>query len=171
MKLTTLLTTAALTFAATGAWAESEINVMHATAFETAPTAMAGGGFLHIHNTGDSDDVLVDVRADYPRVEIHTTEFTDGVAKMMHVAGIPVPAGEMVVLEPGGYHVMFMGLQGTPFTLGDMIPATLVFEQAGEIDIMFKVIARDAAHGGMDHDSMDHDAMDHDDANHSDMNH
>jgi copper(I)-binding protein len=166
MKLTTVITTALLSLAASAALAESEISVMHPMAFETAPTAMAGGGFMHIHNTGDTDDMLIDVRADYPRVEIHTTEFADGVAKMIHIAGVPVPAGEMATLEPGGFHVMFMGLQGTPFELGDMIPATLVFEQAGEVEIMFEVVARDGEHGAMDHDKMDHDDMDHSEMNH-----
>jgi copper(I)-binding protein len=171
MKLITVVTAAVLSLTASTAFADSEIKVMHSTAFETAPTAMAGGGFMHIMNSGDTDDTLIDVRADYPRVELHTTEFDDGVAKMMHVEGIPVPAGGMATLEPGGYHVMFMGLQGTPFALGDMIPATLVFEHAGEVDIMFEVIARDVENGTMDHDDMDHSDMDHGDVDHSEMNH
>ena len=159
MKLNTLIATALLSVAASTAFADSDISVMHATAFETAPTAMAGGGFMQIMNAGDTDDMLIDARADYPRVEIHTTEFTDGVAKMIHIEGIPVPAGETVGLEPGGYHVMFMGLQDTPFELGDMIPVTLVFEHAGEVEIVMEVIERTMTHG--DGGSMDHGDMDH----------
>ncbi|MCG3267668.1 copper chaperone PCu(A)C [Yoonia sp. I 8.24] len=155
MKLNTLFTAAVLSLTASVALAESEIHVMDTTVFETAPTAMAGGGFMQIMNHGDTDDKLIDVRADYPRVEIHTTEFEDGVAKMIHIEGIPVPAGGMATLEPGGFHVMFMGLQGTPFVLDEIIPATLVFEHAGEVEVMFKVVAR-GEHGNMNHGEMNH---------------
>ncbi|MDO6590760.1 hypothetical protein DS901_05110 [Loktanella sp. D2R18] len=155
MKLNTLINAAIFSLTASVALAESEIHVMDTMVFETAPTAMAGGGFMQIMNHGDTDDMLIDVRADYPRVEIHTTEFADGVAKMIHIEGVPVPAGGMATLEPGGFHVMFMGLQGTPFVLDEMIPATLVFEYAGEVEVMFKVVAR-GEHGNMNHGEMNH---------------
>ena len=159
MKLNSLFATALLSVVASTALADSDISVMHPTAFETAPTAMAGGGFMQIMNMGDTDDMLIAAQADYPRVEIHTTEFTDGVAKMIHVDGVRVPAGGMVALEPGGYHVMFMGLRGKPFKIGDMIPVTLVFEHAGDVDIMLEVVARTITpdeNAPMDHGEMDH---------------
>ena len=76
-----------------------------------------------------------------------------------HVDGVRVPAGGMVALEPGGYHVMFMGLRGKPFKIGDMIPVTLVFEHAGDVDIMLEVVARTITpdeNAPMDHGEMDH---------------
>jgi copper(I)-binding protein len=133
---------AALTLAASPVLADSAITVTEARAFETAPTAMAGGGFLTITNDGSSDDALIAVLADFPRVELHTTEFDGDIARMVHVGAIPVPAGESVALEPGGLHVMFMGLQGNPLTEGDEISATLVFEQAGEVPVTFAVVKR-----------------------------
>ena len=139
----------------TSALADSAISVSDAYAFETAPTAMAGGGFVTITNTGDSDDTLIAVLADFPRVEMHTTEFEGDIARMIHLDAIPVPAGETVTLEPGGMHVMFMGLQGNPLTAGDNVQATLVFEQAGEVPVSFDVVTRDA-HAGDHGDSHDH---------------
>ncbi|MFO8125908.1 copper chaperone PCu(A)C [Yoonia sp.] len=148
MKRNTLAAMALLTLSATSAFADSIITVTDAKAFETAPSAMAGGGFMQITNTGTTDDRLIGVEADFPRVEIHTTEFTDGVARMMHVDGVDVPAGETVTLEPGALHVMFMGLRGDPLEEGETVPATLIFEQAGEVSIAFNVVKRDiAAHG------------------------
>jgi copper(I)-binding protein len=41
---------------------------------------------------------------------------------------------------------MFMGLDGDPFEDGERIPATLVFDRAGEIPVEFWVEPRD---GGM----------------------
>ncbi len=148
MKRNTLAAMAALTLSVTSAFADSMITVTDARAFETAPSAMAGGGFMQITNSGTTDDRLVAVQADFPRVEIHTTEFTDGVAKMMHIDGIDVPAGETVTLEPGALHVMFMGLQGDPLEEGETVPATLIFEQAGEVPITFNVVKREMAMHG-----------------------
>lgn len=145
MKPLKLAALAAFTLMASTAHADS-VSIENARAFATAPTAMAGGGFLTITNTGDQDDTLIGIRADFPRVELHTTEFTDGVARMMHLDEIPVPAGETVSLEPGGLHVMFMGLRGNPLEEGEAIPATLIFENAGEVEITFDIVKRDMAH-------------------------
>lgn len=122
-----------------------DLVIEHPMAFNTAPTAKSGGGYLTITNTGDTADRLIGVRADFPKVELHTTEEKDGVARMMHVDAIDVPAGETVMLQPGGLHVMFMGLGGDPFEVGEEIPATLIFETAGEIDIKFNIEERGAS--------------------------
>lgn len=127
-----------------------DLDIMHPMAFESPKMARAGAGFLTITNKGNTDDVLLEVRADFPKVEIHTTEETDGVARMMHVDSLPIPAGETVKLAPGGYHVMFMGLS-SQLEEGQEIPATLVFETAGEVEIMFNVEARPESGEAMDH--------------------
>ncbi len=148
---TTFLASLALLAIATTATADSAISVSDARAFETAPSAMAGGGFFAITNTGTSDDTLIAVLADFPRVQLHTTEFENDIARMVHVDTIPVPAGETVTLEPGGLHVMFMGLQGNPLMAGATIDATLVFEQAGEIPVTFAIVKRNMAGHGKTH--------------------
>lgn len=59
---------------------------------------------------------------------------------MKEVPSIALPAGEEVKLEPGGYHIMLIGLKG-PIESGDDYLITLEFEKAGEIDV--QAIARD----------------------------
>ena len=127
------------------------LTIAHPMAFETAKTAQTAGGFVEITNTGTEDDVLLEVRADFPRVELHESKEKDGVATMSHVESISVPAGQTVALKSGGYHVMFMGLGGNPFEEGERVPATLVFEKAGEIEVEFAVEPRGSgagSHGG-----------------------
>lgn len=158
MKTTLLALAASLTLALPAVAHEFTLGALtidHPMAFETSPTAMSGGGYLSITNTGDTPDRLIAVRADYPHVSLHTTEMMDGVAKMMEVDGVEIAPGETVKLQPGGLHVMFMGLKGKPFVNGGKIPAVLVFEKAGEIDVTFNVESRGA--DGMDHGKMDHD--------------
>jgi copper(I)-binding protein len=102
--------------------------------------ARSGAAFMAITNETDSDDRLVAARGDAAqRIELHTHVMTDGVARMMEVEdGIPLPAGETVMLERGGLHVMFMGLNG-PFKAGATVDVTLVFENAGEIEVAIPV--------------------------------
>jgi copper(I)-binding protein len=133
-------------------YALGSLEIAHPYAIETAPTAMAGAGYLAITNTGDVPDRLIAVRTDFPRTWIHAVEIdADGVARMHEVDALDIPAGATVTLAPSGLHVMFMGLDA-PLVAGASIPATLVFENAGELAFEFKVEPRSA--GGDTHDAM-----------------
>ena len=77
---------------------------------------------------------------------------------MMPVEALEIAPGATVTLEPRGLHVMFMGL-AAPWKAGDEIPATLVFETAGAVPIVFKVEARKGDDAGGDAGGMEH--MDH----------
>ncbi|WP_298496569.1 copper uptake system-associated protein [uncultured Maritimibacter sp.] len=145
------------------------IDIQHPYAYETAPTAMSAGGYLTLVNTGETPDRLLSVEAGFDRVMLHQSSEKDGVATMTHVEAIDLPAGSTVELAPGGYHVMFMGLGGDSLEDGEKIDATLVFEQAGRVEVQFNVEARGdtGGHGGMDHGDMDHGDMDHGDMSHS----
>ncbi len=125
------------------------LTIGHPYAVETAPTAKAGAGYLSVSNAGPDADRLVAVEADFPQTMLHVTE-TDaaGVSRMGSVEGVEIPAGGAVALEPRGGHVMFIGL-AAPLKAGDEIPATLVFEKAGRVEVVFKVEPR--ASGAEDH--------------------
>jgi copper(I)-binding protein len=87
----------------------------------------------------------------------------DGVMTMRPVeGGVAIPAGETVALQPGSYHIMFMGI-AEPFTEGSRVPVVLTFEKAGDVAVELAVEKMGAkAPGGdkMDHDSMSHGSMD-----------
>ncbi|MCW8860848.1 MAG: copper chaperone PCu(A)C, partial [Rhodospirillales bacterium] len=53
----------------------------------------------------------------------------------------------MAALQPGGDHVMFMGLNA-PLKEGDTFPLTLVFKNAGEVTINVTVKAAGAMGAG-----------------------
>lgn len=128
-----------------------DLSVAHPFSYTTAATAHVGAGYMTITNNGDTDDRLIAIEADFERVELHNVTVDDnGVAKMAPLAdGIAIPAGATVELKSGGYHTMFIGLGGDPFELDERIPATLVFEKAGRLEVEFKVEERDGA--AMDH--------------------
>lgn len=154
-SFTTLLTGVFVALAASSAAHEYEAGALvieHPYALETAVSASSAGGYLTIRNTGDAADRLVAVRSDFPQTQIHTTEVdASGVARMIHLDAIDVPAGGDVTLAPQGLHVMFMGLS-TPLLEGEEVEAVLVFETAGEVPVVFNVEARGADAGNAGHD-------------------
>ena len=125
----------------------------------TLPNAPVAGGYLTIENTGDAADRLVSATSPAAgTVQLHQMKMEGDVMKMSPLAdGITIEAGQTVALEPGGLHMMFLGLT-QPFVEGESVPVTLVFEHAGPVEIEIPVQAADAteAHGAGEHA---HDAL------------
>ncbi len=123
----------------------------------TAPRAPAGAVYMVLSNTGAEMDRLVAAAAPIAeKVELHTHSMVDGVMKMRQVEAIEVAPGEPSVLQPGGLHVMLIGLK-QPLNEGEMVPVTLTFEKAGDVEIMSHVQAAGAMEAGHDHGHGGHD--------------
>ncbi|MCB6178980.1 copper chaperone PCu(A)C [Rhodobacter sp. Har01] len=131
------------------------IEIIHPNIPQPADGAMAAAGYMGIANAGDQPDRLIGVETPVAKsAMLHQTSVdADGVAKMAHLPGLDIPAGGTALLEPGGTHIMLMGLTQT-LTEGQMVPATLIFETAGRVEVEFMVDPP----GGMDHSTMDHSA-------------
>lgn len=133
-----------------------DIEIIHAHINAPAKGAKSAAGYMAITNSGVHAERLLGVEVGFADMAmLHTTTFSaDGVATMAHVVALDIPAGETVVLEPGGVHIMLMRLTQT-LAVGDMVPATLILEHTGRVEIEFMV---DPADGSMDHSSMNHSA-------------
>jgi copper(I)-binding protein len=128
-----------------------DLQFIHPHIPQPAATAQVAGGYLAISNEGAQADRLLGVSSAIAKsVSLHQSRVdANGVASMSPVKVLEIPAGDTVLLEPGGYHIMFMGLT-RPFSEGDMLPVTLTFEKAGAIEMEFMV---DPAGGtAMEHD-------------------
>ena len=109
-----------------------------------------GAAYLTVRNGGDQDDRLVGVSSEVAdKAELHSSVMQDGVMKMRAVEALDVPAHGEAVLEPGGLHIMLIGLKA-PLEEGKSFALTLEFEHAGEIEVMATV--EDIAHAGGGHD-------------------
>ena len=97
-------------------------------------------GYLEIENTGTAPDRLIGGSSDIAdHVEIHEMTMEGGIMKMRPLAGgLEIAPGKNVKLEPGGNHLMFLGLKAPPIQ-GKAFKATLVFEKAGKVDVDFDV--------------------------------
>ncbi len=111
------------------------ITVEKPWARATAPRAHAGAAFMTLTNAGPEADRLVAADAPVAEItELHTHIMDGGIARMRPVEAIEVPAGGSASLQPGGLHVMMIGLT-QQLREGDVFPLTLTFESAGEITV------------------------------------
>ena len=95
--------------------------------------------YLTLTNHGDAADRLLGVEVDRASdAMLHRSVVEEGIARMRHVPAVEVPPGETVRLEPGGLHVMLMGVSPR-LDAGERLPVTLVFERAGAIAVSVPV--------------------------------
>jgi copper(I)-binding protein len=84
-------------------------------------------------------------------VEVHEVVMQDGMMRMREVAGIPLPAGEAVTLEPGGYHIMLLDMPAM-LEPGTEVELVLTFASGTEVPVTATVRESTMGDGmGMQH--------------------
>jgi len=82
------------------------------------------GGFMKL--TSSVPLSLVGFKAQVARTaELHEMSMQGDVMRMRAIDSLPLPAGKPVSLEPGGHHLMLMGLK-QPLTVGNHMLLTLL---------------------------------------------
>ncbi|ACU86860.1 uncharacterized conserved protein [Brachybacterium faecium DSM 4810] len=135
--------------------------------------------FGTLTNDTDRDLLLIGARTEASaHVELHETtdDGSGGMSMQEKEGGFPLAAGEQLVLEPGGHHLMLMDLTA-PLLPGDEVELILEFEDGTEHPLTATVkdfagaqehyapedsAGSDASDGGGAHDGHD-DHDDHDD--------
>lgn len=116
------------------------ISISGSWARDTPPGVTNGAVYLRIENAGNTADRLTGVSSDVSRTsEIHRHVSENGVLKMREVDAVDIPVGGAVAFEPGGDHVMLIGLDRT-LNRGDSILLTLEFADAGVILVSVPVM-------------------------------
>lgn len=82
----------------------------------TIRTALPGmnntAGYVTLTNTGKLPIVLVGGESSIAdTVELHTHTMADGMMRMERVMEVAIDGGQTVTFQPGGLHLMFIGLQ------------------------------------------------------------
>ena len=96
-------------------------------------------GYMTIDNLGTKSDKLTSVSSPMAkRVELHKTSIENSVAKMLHMPHLPLPPKSTIILKPGSFHLMVMGLR-KPLVANSLFPMTLNFSIGGRIHTKFKV--------------------------------
>jgi len=144
-----LAAAAALLAAAAPALADVHVTPLGPLRIERPWTRAAGqggqgAGYMVIRNTAAQPDRLVAASSPAaPRVELHTHIRDGEVMRMREVPHIDIPANGHASLQPGGLHLMFIGLS-RPLNQGESVPVTLRFERAGEVTVNLRVEAAGA---------------------------
>ncbi len=126
------------------------VEVTEAWARATTSSARSGGAFLTLKATGAADRVVSASSPVAEKVELHETIRDGNVMRMREVPQLLVPAGEKVVLQPGGQHIMLIGLK-KPLNRGESFPVTITFEKAPAVTVTVTVQAAGAASMGHRH--------------------
>ena len=101
--------------------------------------ARPAAGYFTLHNETDKTVTLTGASSSAcGMMMLHETKEMDGVAKMMHVMGIKVPAGGKLAFQPGGYHIMCMKPQAS-MVIGKSVPVTLKFADGKTLSAQFPV--------------------------------
>lgn len=153
----TLALAAALTLAAGVAASQTPaLAITGAWSRATPPGTTVGAAYLVIDNRGKRSDRLLSVSSPRAaRVEVHATVHDGDTMRMKRVDPLHVGAGERLELQPGGMHLMLMGLDA-PLREGEQVPLTLRFEVAGEVRVQARVYAPGDATAGEDHSHHQH---------------
>ena len=140
-----LLTLAALIFVGLTVWAAEtgRISVADAWARPTIGQSGTSAAYMTIANRGKHAEVLKRVRSKKAKsIEMHQATMTaDGVMQMRKVkGGLTIDPGASLVFEPGGTHLMLLGLEDA-LNAGEQLLLTLEFDRAGPVDVLVPVSA------------------------------
>ncbi len=125
------------TISANGAWVR--VAIRPAGSDEPGAPPVNSAGYLALRNTGAEADALVTVEtvvAD--TAELHSVSMEGGIMRMRAVDSIPVPAGGEAVLEPGGYHIMLIGLRDA-LAEGDSVAMVLRLRSGAAVEFVAPV--------------------------------
>jgi copper(I)-binding protein len=124
--------------------AQLPVEVRDAWVREAPPGASVNAGYLVMKNTSKQAQRLQHIRSkQFQAVELHQTLMEGGIAKMLAVPDLEIPAGGEITFGPGGYHLMLMEPKDRPVA-GSQVEISLRFASGLEIPVSMLVKKQDA---------------------------
>ena len=131
------LLTAALALSCSTLYAQT-VDVKGAWVRSTVTGQKGTGAFMNI--TAKDGAKLVGVSSPVAGVaELHEMKMEGDIMKMRAVPVLDLPAGQMVQLKPGGYHLMLMDLK-KPLPKGSTVPLTLRLQDTKGVESQLEVV-------------------------------
>ncbi|MCU7906219.1 MAG: copper chaperone PCu(A)C [Candidatus Thiodiazotropha sp. (ex Epidulcina cf. delphinae)] len=91
--------------------------------------------FMSLHNPGEQGHVLIGASSPVAEVaELHTHTMEGGMMRMRKMEKVELPGGGHVSLEPGGLHVMMIGLK-QKLVPGEIVSLRLLFEDGSQLKV------------------------------------
>ena len=146
-RVVTILALAAIFLSACGA---GDIEV-HEPWARAAMQGQNSAAYLMLHNHSSSADELIGASSDIAdAVEVHLSQMgPNGEMQMIPQESVPLAAGEEAMFQPGGLHIMLIGLK-QDLKAGDTFQVVLHFKT--HADITLEVTVQELE--GMNHQNM-----------------
>ena len=128
----------AMSFLLSACSTESGIEVREAWA---RPAAQGENGVIYfvIHNDAREADELTGISSDVAEaIEVHESIMDGDVMQMHQLESVPLPADAEIAFEPGGLHVMLVGIKND-LEIGDQVEITLHFKNSADITLLVPV--------------------------------
>ena len=118
------------------------IQITQPWARATPKGANSGAAYMTVTNSGTTAQRLSCVSSDAAaKCQIHEMTMDGGVMKMRPLqGGLEVKPGETVMLKPGGFHLMLVGLK-EPLQPGKTLEATFQADSGGSVQVEFPIVA------------------------------
>ncbi len=121
---------------------DSPVTIDNAVIPQPPAAATVSAAYMSVHNPGDQARQIVSAHSDVAEhVELHTHTHKDGMMQMRQVDEVALPAGETVRFEPGGLHIMLIGLS-SPLEAGQDVAITLTLDNGESVTPTFTVQTR-----------------------------
>ena len=113
---------------------------------EAPPASTVLAAYMVLKNTADTPRTITRIDSpDFRDAQIHRTVVEDGVAKMLPVEQLQLPASGNVTLEPGGLHLMLFDPQ-RPLRDGDSIILIIHASDGDSITVHAPVVRKTGGH-------------------------
>jgi copper(I)-binding protein len=139
-KILNIAVLTALVLASPGiAQAEIDVTLDHGAVWQTKKTDNTTQGFLQIHNTSDTADVLTGF--DCSIADASLLVGVDGKT----LQSLTIPPGQVVTLAANGPHLLLRNMHYTVDS-GSVVPCSFTFQNAGDIGGYLNAIAAPTGH-------------------------
>ncbi len=99
--------------------------------------SLPAAGYMTLTNSGNTDAVLTGAASPAcGMLMLHKSQDDSGMAMMMDMQTITIPANGSVTFAPGGYHLMCMQPK---MKIGDQLPVTLSFQDGSTLSATLPV--------------------------------
>jgi copper(I)-binding protein len=111
-------------------WSRPAVALGEAESEGEMSRAGTGAVFMTLVNQGQEAERLIGAQTDVAdTVEVHQTVMEGDVMRMQRVEYVEIGAGAEVLLKPGDYHIMLIGMR-QDLAVGDRFAVTLLFENS-----------------------------------------
>jgi copper(I)-binding protein len=99
-------------------------------------------GYMTMINTGDTPVTVTAISSpNFAGAEIHRTVVEEGIARMLPVRQLDIPANSQVKLEPGGLHLMLFDPQ-QPLPEGATVTLLIHHSNGSDVTVAAPVIRK-----------------------------